>query len=152
MIQGDDRVRFNRRLQEMPLADVPCMPLPTEPGDIVAFDTRIFHASLGGGADRRGLNVDYMRQPRSEAERLAIVNNAAHAARQAADSHNGAGVCPWKYSAAWLAGRGRGGVRRQWVESLAAIGYFEAAMAQPNCTYVEPGASIPAAEAAYSRM
>jgi hypothetical protein len=50
---------------------LPATALETEPGDVIAFDEHLYHASAGGGV-RRQWRVDYLRDPRSPAEEAAV--------------------------------------------------------------------------------
>jgi hypothetical protein len=49
---------------------VPEVAVTTEPGDVIALDEHLIHASAGG-AERRQWRVDYLRQPRSPDEEAA---------------------------------------------------------------------------------
>jgi hypothetical protein len=46
----------------IPDATLPGHPIPTAPGDVIAFDEHLFHASWGG-RDRRQWRVDYVADP-----------------------------------------------------------------------------------------
>jgi hypothetical protein len=43
-------------------ADIPCVPVETDPGDVIAFDPRTLHSSMGG-SQRLAWNVDYAALP-----------------------------------------------------------------------------------------
>ena len=45
---------------------VPALALDSQPGDVVAFDFRCWHASVGGGTDRSMLTVEYFARPQTE--------------------------------------------------------------------------------------
>lgn len=49
------------------VAGVPAVPLCSEPGDVIAFDEHLFHASARG-RDRRQWRVDYVRDAGDDAE------------------------------------------------------------------------------------
>ncbi|MES2643165.1 MAG: phytanoyl-CoA dioxygenase family protein [Myxococcota bacterium] len=51
-----------RFLADHPDATLPGLPIPTEPGDIIAFDEHLYHASWGG-RDRRQWRIDYVADP-----------------------------------------------------------------------------------------
>jgi hypothetical protein len=57
----------------LPADALPSHVVDTEPGDIVLFDERLFHASSGGGA-RRQWRLDYVREP-DDAESAARVHS-----------------------------------------------------------------------------
>jgi len=48
--------------------DVPAYACETEPGDVIAFDYRTFHASLGGSQDRHMCTFNYYTEPNTPAE------------------------------------------------------------------------------------
>jgi len=45
------------------LSAIPAMVLDSQPGDVVAFDFRCWHASVGGGKDRSMFTVEYFELP-----------------------------------------------------------------------------------------
>jgi Phytanoyl-CoA dioxygenase (PhyH) len=48
--------------------DVPCVALESEPGDVVIFDQRLFHASYGGRTGRRMFTINFMTEPREASD------------------------------------------------------------------------------------
>ena len=58
------------------LGSVPCVVCDSDPGDVVAFDLRTYHASKGGGVGRRMCSFTYYHYPREPAEIELIIHNA----------------------------------------------------------------------------
>jgi ectoine hydroxylase-related dioxygenase (phytanoyl-CoA dioxygenase family) len=46
---------------------LPAAPLETDPGDVIFFDQNTWHASVGGGAGRRQMTLNFANQPTSNA-------------------------------------------------------------------------------------
>jgi ectoine hydroxylase-related dioxygenase (phytanoyl-CoA dioxygenase family) len=72
LLDGDERVAFAEAVAAMPAEDVPCSVCATEPGDVVAFNIRTWHCSIGGGDNRSGLNMDIFRLPETAQEKDAL--------------------------------------------------------------------------------
>jgi hypothetical protein len=67
VLPGSHRRDFAEALRALGAAGASAEALPahvvaTEPGDVIAFDEHLFHASAGGGA-RRQWRLDYLRDP-----------------------------------------------------------------------------------------
>ncbi|GAA4964765.1 hypothetical protein HD597_003595 [Nonomuraea thailandensis] len=86
VLPGSHRGRYGRALAEYrrrwpaaePLFDEraeaamwPGVPVTTNPGDVIAFDVHLWHASIGG-RDRRQWSVSYAAEPADEAGRSAV--------------------------------------------------------------------------------
>jgi hypothetical protein len=56
----------SQRQWGIPGAAVPCMALESRPGDVIAIDTNIMHASFGGGPRRRMLALQFWSSFRSD--------------------------------------------------------------------------------------
>ena len=63
------------------ICDVPGYVCKSEPGDVVAFDMRCWHASWGGSADRRMCTIVYYNNPKTPVEDAATRNRARSNAR-----------------------------------------------------------------------
>ena len=48
---------------DLPIRDLPCHVCQSEPGDLVAFDVRLWHASCGGTTGRRMCTLVYYKNP-----------------------------------------------------------------------------------------
>ena len=64
LLRGADREIFQEALDKVPLESVPCQAVPTQPGDVVLFDIRTWHASLGGNARQARLQRGILPKPR----------------------------------------------------------------------------------------
>ena len=102
----------------------PCLPKSKEgfacesdPGDVAAFDGRLWHASLGGSSDRQMCDITYWNYPRTPQEVAAIIT---HAKSYLTERDNSAE--PWnpKRSAPdeWLANPVGNPRRRRWLDAL----------------------------------
>ena len=62
-LPNDDE--FAQGVRSMHGESVPATALPSEPGDVVAFDIRLWHASFGGSEDRQMCTVVYYANPKN---------------------------------------------------------------------------------------
>lgn len=62
-------------------AGLPHAVCATGPGDVVAFDWRSWHASSGGGSDRRQCTIDYFRRPLTPEQVSAVAAKFSMAIR-----------------------------------------------------------------------
>ena len=91
VIPGSHKDPFHAELKrslgesERPIGEVPGYVCKSEPGDVVAFDLRLWHGSLGGSDDRRMCTVVYYHNPKTpeeeEATRTQAANNAKNLER-----------------------------------------------------------------------
>ena len=63
LLRGPKRQMFGEAIEKTPAEDVPCQAVPTQPGDVIAFDIRTWHATMGGSPGRRTCNVEYFGNP-----------------------------------------------------------------------------------------
>ena len=54
--------------------EVPSVPLESQPGDVVMFDQRLFHASYGGSAGRRMFTLNFTRKPETPADHNYLIS------------------------------------------------------------------------------
>ena len=52
----------SEELWSIPPRDVPAVPLPSEPGDVLVFDHNLMHSSWGGGSSRRMFTLNLVRR------------------------------------------------------------------------------------------
>jgi hypothetical protein len=119
-----DDPEYTRLVSTFKIGEVPCQALVSEPGDVVGFDVRTYHASLGGRADRRMCTVVYYSEPKTDAEKQALLvqakNNSKISYQQFGCKRQ------YLYSARWMANPGRNPDRQLWIDRLTEIGYFDA--------------------------
>jgi hypothetical protein len=98
------------------IGDIPCYVCDSDPGDIVAFDLRTYHASLGGSAGRRMCSFTYYNYPHTPAEIELTIHNAKGHLRSRDNSGD-----PWNpptYPEQWLANSQNNARRAEWIDSL----------------------------------
>ena len=124
LLRGAERKAFAEAVSKMAPEDVPCEAVATEPGDVAAFDIRTWHASLGGGDNRRAWNLDYFRNPESddEIEQLCALG-LGHAGSILHFKH----LRQYTYSRNWLDNPHKSPVRQCWIDRFDEIGYLDQA-------------------------
>ncbi len=113
---------LTEQTREAWILSLPSVPIHTEPGDIIAFDERLYHASVGG-RNRRQWRVDFVLDARApeEEERL----RAYYRGTYLPDWDGGYDVDRYpSYGSHWLASG------RPWIERLGELGVYEAAAAE----------------------
>jgi len=97
----------------------------SEPGDVIAFDFRAWHASFGGSNDRRLCTIEYYQAPEGPETLDAIQEHVATLARVTLD------VWPRKqypfYDGEWIANGEGSATRQAMIERMTAAGVFQAA-------------------------
>ena len=101
---------------------VPCAVLASEPGDVVAFDLRMWHASYGGSDDRHMCTVVYYSNPKNPDELEALRKQGeGNAGVKAFNSKR-----PYLYSKKWMSNPHSSPVRQSWIDRLTEVGYLDA--------------------------
>jgi hypothetical protein len=117
-----------------PIDEAPATVLDSQPGDVVAFDLRLWHASCGGKTDRRMCTVIYYANPKTPAGADYLV----HLVKSNIDmSHNM--FKPQRkhiYPRHWLDNPSRNPDRQKWIDRQREIGCFDPEHA------VEPAVSL----------
>ena len=118
LLRGKERVLFGQNIDEMSPEDVPCHAAATHPGDVIIFDIRIWHASIGGPPGRRTSNIEYFSNPDTEeaAEKLREIG------RLQANSRN---ANKYTFSKNWIENPHDSPHRTTWIKKLMDIGYFD---------------------------
>ena len=117
-----DNTDFADRVKPLAIGEVPACALRSEPGDVVAFDLRLWHSSLGGGEDRRMCTVVYYGNPKSEAEEEALRDLGEKIPKFSLEQFD----CKrrYLYSSQWLSNPGGNRDRQRWIERLREIGFL----------------------------
>ncbi len=105
----------------MTVDEVPCHVCDSQPGDAILFDYRVWHASWGGGADRRMVSLQYMKIPKTEEEkrgtRAEIDRILSH--------RNEALTLDRAYPQYWLDNKPNNPDRTRWISQLREWGLVE---------------------------
>lgn len=95
------------------IEDLPAVPCTTEPGDVVAFEFPIWHASVGGSNDRSMCTVDYFELPGDPQKTAEVVEGLTGLLASATDRDWGdRDGHPLIGDPGWIAGA-QGNPRRQ---------------------------------------
>ena len=70
------RKDFSRAEASELIDSIPSHVCETDPGDMLAFDWRLYHATLGGSDDRHQLSLDYSSYPRTPQEVALMIAQA----------------------------------------------------------------------------
>lgn len=125
------------------VADIPGHVCSTEPGDLLAFDLKLWHASCNGFPRRRMLSFTYFDQPRSDVELenwRAVANQLSREAlnrelrrqREWIKAGTNPKAIPVKepqYHCAWLEEAKTNALRRRWLERMAEWGMVRSPIA-----------------------
>jgi hypothetical protein len=102
--------------------DVPAYICSSEPGDVVAFDLRLWHGSCGGAADRRMCTVVFYNNPKT-AEEEEVTRRQAAANPDFAEIF-GRPVEPL-YHPHWVANPQGNPMRQRWINRLRELGFLD---------------------------
>lgn len=92
--------------------EVPCFAAESETGDVVLFDNNVWHASYGGGTDRRMCSLGYYGNPKNAREEKAM-------ASQVEQSDNLTGMFPLlERHPLWLENAEGNQTRAKWISDL----------------------------------
>ncbi|MFN2464032.1 MAG: phytanoyl-CoA dioxygenase family protein [Candidatus Dormibacteria bacterium] len=102
--------------------DIPSYSFDCEPGDVLAFDFPIWHASAGGSKDRRMCTVEYYRKPSNEEEWAAVKGHFGVVEAVTKDAMKGEGF-PF-YDPAWVEDPEQSDTRREIIANMREAGFF----------------------------
>lgn len=107
------------------IGEVPALACATNPGDIIVFDFRIWHASTGGAYDRRLLSMIFMKQAATPEEEDAVNKQVkiSQSTRTARAKESFAKLRP-EYHLDWIANPENDPRRQRWIDWLGQKGYF----------------------------
>ena len=117
-----DDVRWSRDEMEADVPDLPAFVCDSEPGDVVAFDMRTWHASWGGSNGRRMCTCVYYNNPRTPEEESATRKRAESNKKTLERFHRPDD--PY-YHPAWVANPDGNPRRRKWLSRLSELGFLE---------------------------
>ncbi|MFN8444875.1 MAG: phytanoyl-CoA dioxygenase family protein [Caldilineaceae bacterium] len=105
------------------ILDVPSYVCRSQPGDVVAFDLRLWHASWGGSAGRRMCTVVYLHNPTTAQEETGLRDFASRfvTTNRYFDRPNEP-----MYHPDWLENREDSALRRRWIQRLGEMGFLAA--------------------------
>jgi hypothetical protein len=115
------------------LPDVPCHVCSSNPGDVVAFDARCFHASYGGGVGRRMGTLQFYNNPSTPSQEAAATGLRGWDARLSREmqARPGTGVVlaggahlVHAYHLDWRANRSGSALRAQWIKRLGELRFL----------------------------
>ena len=118
-----DNYLFAEKLRRLPVEQVPCHFLDTRPGDVLAFDMRLWHGSTGG-QERSESSLTYYNNPKSEEEEEALRLRAW--TNLSILTQEFGGKRQYFYSRDWLENRDGSPSRARWIARLREVGYFDA--------------------------
>ncbi len=104
------------------IPDVPSYVCASEPGDVVAFDLWLWHASWGGSTGRRMCTFVYYCNPKSPEEEAATRNRASRSVKTSAhfDRPNDP-----TYHPHWLENQLDSPLRQRWIRRLGELGFLD---------------------------
>ena len=103
---------------------VPATALTSEPGDVVAFDLRMWHASFDGSNDRQMCTVVYYANPKNARELEALRSQGERNVNARIRSFQPRRQC--MYSKEWVSNPHGSPTRQYWIKRLKEVGYFDA--------------------------
>lgn len=125
VVPGSHRIPLDDRVRDAYARDIAAVPshvCETDPGDMVVFDNRIWHASCGGSNDRRACYLYFLRNPRTEAE-LTAARTFTPILELARQRYGPSSSLP----SAWFEQLERAPLRQRWIERMREIGWLDAA-------------------------
>ena len=127
VIPGSHKQPFHGELRQareesrLDLAEVPAFVCESEPGDVVGFDLRLWHASLGGGTDRRMCTLVYYNNPKTDEEDQVTRKQA----RSNAGTSTKFGRPPEPiHPPHWLANPHKNPKRQRWINRMKELEFF----------------------------
>lgn len=104
------------------ICDVPGYVCKSEPGDVVAFDMRCWHASWGGSDDRRMCTMVYYNNPKTPEEDAATRNRArSNAGTSERFNRPGDPI----YHPDWITNSSGSAKRQRWIDRLRELGFLD---------------------------
>lgn len=127
VVPGSHKLPFHQEVRatikraNLDIRAVPSYVCDSQPGDVVAFDLRLWHASWGGAAGRRMCTFVYYNNPADPvAEAAARKRAASFVTTNAYFDRPGASI----YPPAWLENRAGSPLRQRWLRRLGELGFL----------------------------
>ena len=106
--------------------DIPGFVCESDPGDVVAFDLRLWHASWGGSTGRRMCTCVYYHNPQGPEEEAATRDRASRSVKT--PTHFGRPNDPL-YHPHWLENETGSPIRDRWIRRLEELGFMDSPVA-----------------------
>ena len=107
------------------IGEVPALICVTNPGDIIVFDFRVWHASTGGAYDRRLLSMIFMKQAVTPEEEDAVNKQVQCSQKvRAARARESFGKPRQEYHPDWIANPDNNPRRQRWIDWMRQKGYL----------------------------
>jgi hypothetical protein len=118
-------IRQDNQVEACALVDsMPSFVCETDPRDVIVFDLRIYHASVGGSNDRPRMGVGYRIYPRTPRETAGMIWESKHVLQEQDNSES-----PWDpkfaYPPEWVDDPAGPSVRREWVAEYRRFGEMD---------------------------
>jgi hypothetical protein len=117
-----DVLKQNMRQTGLDIRDVPAYVCASAPGDVIAFDLRVWHASYGGSNDRRMCTLVYYHNPKTPEQDEATRQQIARSAGTPAHFNRPGDPV---YDPHWLANPVGHPKRQRWIERIREMGLSE---------------------------
>ncbi len=128
IIPGTYRNPFHDEVQKtltelkQEIDEVPCYVCESEPGDVIAFDMRCWHASCGGAAGRRMCTAVYYNNPKTPIEEAAARIRASSSLKAPAQYNRPNDPL---YHPHWVANPGGSKKRQGWIDRIGELGFLD---------------------------
>jgi hypothetical protein len=107
------------------ISEVPAFICATNPGDLIVFDLRVWHASTGGSNDRRLLSMNFIKQATRPEEDDAINKQVQLSKKVRANRAKESFTNPMpEYPPDWIANPDNRSKRQCWIDWLRGKGFF----------------------------
>ena len=114
-------LRKNMEAMDLAPRDLPAYVCTSEPGDVVAFDMRCWHASFGGSEGRRMSTCVYYKNPETPEEEQATRKRAAGNHKTPAHFKRPGDPLIHPH---WVANHQGNALRQRWIERLDDLGFL----------------------------
>ena len=117
-LKGDDSAYLKK--SGLTVSDIPAYVWASKPADVVAFNTRVWHSSWGGSADRRQTNVVYYKNA-SNAHEEELTREYVQLSSKLRMDSNRHGP---EYPPEWLENPAGSATRQRWIDWLDRYGWL----------------------------